>query len=115
MTPHKAIRPSASHGCVCARGEREHLPRQDIAAVEVDEARGEFVDHRPAGRNVRDLERGADGPDDRYGRAAHELHRHEKDRQLIDEPQRAEWIDQRQQIKPYDFARAAFGRECSAP
>ena len=90
-------------------GQREDVTRGDIAGVEINEAGGDFVRHHPAGFDMRDFQRGGGEPDHRPRHAAQQLHCDKENRQQIDEPQCAERIDQRQQIKPRDFKRAEFG------
>ena len=60
---------------------------------------------------MRDLERGADAPDQHDRSGAHDLHHDEEDRQQVDEPERAERLDQRQQIEAHDLAGAVGGHE----
>ena len=99
-----------------AGGEREDVRRKDIAGVEIDEAMRELVDHGPAGVDVSNLsarnpERGADEPDRQPRQPAGELHDDEEDRQQVDEPQRAERLDEGFEIGEADAAPAHFADE----
>ena len=93
------------------RGDAEEAFRQHIAAVEIDEARGEFVDHHPAGFDPRDLERGGDEPDDDRRHAPRELGEDEEDRQQVDEPQRAERLDEGFEIERSDAGQPVLDGE----
>ena len=84
---------------------------QDVAGVEVDEARAELVDHGPAGLHMRDFERREHGPDHEHRHAARQLGDDEEDRQQVDEPERAERLDEGLGIEAHDAERAVLGRK----
>ena len=94
-----------------AARDREDVRREDVAGVEIDEARGEFVDRGPAGLDRQDLQRGRQAPHHRNRnlRVARELGDDEEDRQQVDEPQRAERLDEAFQIEQHGFRGADVG------
>jgi len=94
-----------------AVGQREHMAREQVAGIDVDETRGEFVDQRPPRGDMRRLERRGGAPDRPWRNVACGLDDHEKHRQQVDEPQRAERLDERHQVKPGDAWPANFGGE----
>ena len=60
---------------------------------------------------MRDFERRERGPNDEHRHAARQLRHHEEDRQQVDEPERAEWLDEGLRVKLHDAERAMLGRE----
>jgi hypothetical protein len=88
------------------RSEREDRLREDIARVAVDKSGGELVRYHPTCVDVRDLERGAEQPDDWHGHSPRQFYEDEKYRQQIDEPQGSERVDERQEKQARDFDRA---------
>jgi hypothetical protein len=93
------------------RGEGEHVRREQIARIEIDEAGAKLVDHRRAGVNLRDLQQRRGGPHDERRYIAERLGHHEEDGQQIDEPQRAERLDEGEGVSLGDAVPAEIGRE----
>ena len=91
--------------------QREDMIGEQIAGIDVDEARAELVDHGPAGREMRHLQRGGDEPDQNRRKVACQFYDDEEDRQQVDEPQRAERLDEGFQILEADMRPALFGGE----
>ncbi len=92
-----------------AIGQGENIIGEQIARIEIDRARTELIDHGPAGRDMRRFEQCQDAPDQQRRQAARRLGDHEKHRQQIDEPQRAERLDEGFQIHEADMAPIRFG------
>jgi hypothetical protein len=91
--------------------EREEMRAEPITGVEIDEAGGELVHERISGLDPERLERDGGEEDEQWRRSARELGHDEKGRQQIDEPERAERIDEGVEIKLHDAERAHFARE----
>ena len=94
--------------------QREHVGREQIARIEIDEARAELVDRGPARCDTRRLQCGRDEPDRGRRDAPCQFCDDEEDRQEIDEPQRAERLDEGFQIEQAGVAPARFRRECGS-
>ncbi|MGY4233445.1 hypothetical protein ACVIIW_002392 [Bradyrhizobium sp. USDA 4449] len=89
----------------------KHVRREQITGIEIDEARAEFVDRGPAGRDAGRLQRGSGQPDRERRELACHFRDDEEDRQQVDEPERAERLDEGFEIQEADLAPAGFSGE----
>ena len=109
--PRAAARRARMTGLSCAaRGKCEDMRGQPIAGVEIDKAAGEFVDHGPAGFDrCRSPGAAAASQMTSGGTRAHEFGDDEEDRKQINEPQRAERLDEGQRVELQRCGRAMLG------
>src|SRR5579871_5037257 len=85
------------------------MVRQPIARIEIDKARGKFVDHCPTGRKMCHLEYGSEAPDKSGRHPARQSCHDKEERQQVYEPQRTEWLDEGFKIKISRVAPICFG------
>ena len=92
-------------------GDPEDRRRPVPAKQHIEQARAELVRNHPAGVDLERLQQRREAERQPPRRASHELREHEEDRQQVDEPERAERVDQRQQELVQDGARAFVQRD----
>ena len=103
--PERRGPPARARARLHPRGEREDARREQVAGVEIDEAAGELVDHGPAGLDrarSRARPRSSQIADGGHAQRCAQLGDHEEDRQQVDEPERAERLDEGFDVEPGD-------------